>query len=126
MAVPLSTPSRITAPPLAPLLYYVFDVIVLVGKDVTGQPLETRRELLRRKVLAKLADPIRESPQLEATLPQRLHSSIAGGPVPALQGNGGGQVPVFQPAGIQEWQMGCGANGGQNDPPGNWVGARPY
>ena len=62
-----------------PLFYYVFDVMVLAGKDVMGQPLETRRELLRRKVLAKLADPIRESPQLEATLPQLIQSVKAQG-----------------------------------------------
>src|SRR5258705_8697426 len=30
----------------APLLYYVFDVMVLAGKDVMGEPLSARRALL--------------------------------------------------------------------------------
>jgi bifunctional non-homologous end joining protein LigD len=30
----------------APLIYYVFDVMILAGKDVMGEPLTVRRELL--------------------------------------------------------------------------------
>jgi hypothetical protein len=55
----------------APLVYYVFDVMVLGGKDVMDEPLSVRRELLAEHVLAKLAEPIRESPVLEASLAQR-------------------------------------------------------
>jgi bifunctional non-homologous end joining protein LigD len=52
----------------APLLYYVFDVIILSGKNVMGEPLVRRRELLERKVLTKLAEPVRYSPELKARL----------------------------------------------------------
>jgi bifunctional non-homologous end joining protein LigD len=37
-------------------------------------PLEDRKEILRSRVLCKLADPIRESPELEATLPELIQS----------------------------------------------------
>jgi ATP-dependent DNA ligase len=33
--------------------YYVFDLMMLSGKDVLGEPLERRRELLETKVLPK-------------------------------------------------------------------------
>jgi bifunctional non-homologous end joining protein LigD len=52
----------------ARLLYYVFDVMVLDGRDVTNEPLTVRREVLRDRVLAKLAEPIRESPLFESGL----------------------------------------------------------
>ena len=52
----------------ASLIYYVFDVMVLAGKDVMNEPLTVRRELLRDRVLTKLGEPIRESPGLEASL----------------------------------------------------------
>ena len=57
-----------------PLFYYVFDVMVVAGKDVMALPLEARRKLLRSRVLSKLADPIRESPGLEASLPELIQS----------------------------------------------------
>jgi bifunctional non-homologous end joining protein LigD len=44
-----------------------------------AQPLEARREILRRQVLAKLADPIRESPELQASLPVLVQSVKAQG-----------------------------------------------
>lgn len=62
-----------------PLYFYVFDVMVVAGVDVMAQPLEARREILRRQVLAKLADPIRESPELEASLPVLVQSVKAQG-----------------------------------------------
>jgi bifunctional non-homologous end joining protein LigD len=55
-----------------PLLYYVFDVMVLAGKDVMGETLDARRELLETKVLSKLGEPIRFSPELKASLPDLL------------------------------------------------------
>ncbi len=58
----------------ASLLYYVFDVMVLAGKDVMNEPLAVRRELLRDHVLTKLGEPIRESPELEASLPELIRS----------------------------------------------------
>jgi bifunctional non-homologous end joining protein LigD len=46
----------------APLIYYVFDVLVLNGRNVMSEPLVRRREILRHEVLAQLGEPIRESP----------------------------------------------------------------
>jgi hypothetical protein len=51
-----------------PLLYYVFDVMVLDGRDVMSEPLTMRRELLKRRLLPTLAEPICESSILEAAL----------------------------------------------------------
>src|SRR5207249_11069777 len=35
----------------APVIYYVFDVMVLAGRDVKREPLEKRRALLEKKIL---------------------------------------------------------------------------
>lgn len=51
-----------------PIVYYVFDVLVLAGRDVMAEPLAQRRDLLRSHVLPKLKDPVRESPELDASL----------------------------------------------------------
>src|ERR1700735_1390123 len=61
-----------------PLLYYVFDVMMLAGKNVMAEPL-TRRRVWLQKVLAKLDEPIRESPALEASLSDLVHSVKAQG-----------------------------------------------
>jgi hypothetical protein len=50
------------------LCYYVFDVLVLAGRDVRAERLSVRRELLTGEVLPRLAEPIRESPRLDAPL----------------------------------------------------------
>jgi DNA ligase D-like protein (predicted ligase) len=50
------------------LIYYVFDVLILAGRDVMGEPLDTRRALLEKHVLAKLEEPIRYSIELRASL----------------------------------------------------------
>src|SRR5688572_22432233 len=52
----------------APVVYYVFDLLVLAGRDVTSEPLEKRRELLERRVLARLAEPVRYVSSLDASL----------------------------------------------------------
>jgi bifunctional non-homologous end joining protein LigD len=57
----------------------VFDVMMLAGADVTTEPLGLRRELLQERVLATLDEPIRESPVLEATLPDLIASVKAQG-----------------------------------------------
>jgi bifunctional non-homologous end joining protein LigD len=62
-----------------PLIYYAFDVMVLAGRDVMGEPLETRRALLEEKVLSKLDEPIRYSPALDAKLPDLVRSVKAQG-----------------------------------------------
>jgi DNA ligase D-like protein (predicted ligase) len=61
------------------LFYYAFDVMVAAGEDVMALPLDARREILRNQVLSKLADPIRESPVLEAGLPDLIRSVKAQG-----------------------------------------------
>jgi ATP-dependent DNA ligase len=52
----------------APIVYYVFDVLVLQGRDVMAQPLSVRRELLLTEILPKLSEPIRHCPELNASL----------------------------------------------------------
>lgn len=56
----------------APLIYYVFDLLVLAGQDVMGETLESRRALLEKKVLPKLSEPIRYSADLQADLPSLI------------------------------------------------------
>ena len=62
-----------------PLFYYVFDVLMLAGEDITSEPLARRRELLQTQVLSKLDEPIRESPILDASLPDLIRSVKAQG-----------------------------------------------
>jgi ATP-dependent DNA ligase len=52
----------------ATIVYYVFDVLVLAGRDVIGEGLRTRRDLLAREVLPLLAEPVREAPRFDASL----------------------------------------------------------
>jgi ATP-dependent DNA ligase len=52
----------------ATIVYYVFDVMVLGGRNVMGEPLATRRDLLTRQVLPLLAEPVREAPRFDAAL----------------------------------------------------------
>lgn len=54
------------------IVYYVFDVLVLSGRDVMAEPLSARRALLRDCVLPKFGEPIRESPVLEASLAELI------------------------------------------------------
>ena len=63
----------------APILYYVFDVLVLAGRDLMGLPLSTRRDLLDRHILSKLSESIRESPELKAGLRDLVASVRAQG-----------------------------------------------
>ncbi len=61
------------------LVYYVFDVLVLAGKDVMAERLSTRRGMLQSQVLPRLGEPVRESPQLDASLPELLRAVKAHG-----------------------------------------------
>src|ERR1051325_5656478 len=63
----------------APVFYYVFDVLVLSGRDVTGEPLRKRRELLQQRILPKLKAPIRECPRLDASLDEVIAAVRAQG-----------------------------------------------
>ena len=51
-----------------PIFYYVFDVVLLSGRDVQSESLAERRDLLRNQVLPRMKDPIRECPELNASL----------------------------------------------------------
>jgi bifunctional non-homologous end joining protein LigD len=57
-----------------PLCFFIFDVLILNGKDVMGETLMRRRELIEEHVLPTLAEPIRYSPILDATLHALIRS----------------------------------------------------
>jgi DNA ligase D-like protein (predicted ligase) len=57
-----------------PVIYYVFDVMVVSGRDVMAKTLEERREHLERTVLPTLAEPVRYAGELKATLRELVHS----------------------------------------------------
>ena len=57
-----------------PIFYFAFDLLILAGRDLRSESLDTRRELLRTKVLSKLEEPIRYSATLDATLPDLIRS----------------------------------------------------
>jgi bifunctional non-homologous end joining protein LigD len=63
----------------APVVFYVFDVLVLSGKDLRREPLQNRRELLEKKVLPRLPQPVRYSAPLDAELPVLIQSVKAHG-----------------------------------------------
>jgi DNA ligase D-like protein (predicted ligase) len=56
------------------VVFYVFDLIVLSGRDMSAEPLTARRALLERKVLPTLADPVRYAGILEASLRDLIHA----------------------------------------------------
>jgi DNA ligase D-like protein (predicted ligase) len=60
--------------PAAAIVYYVFDVMMVDGHDVTTETLEKRRTLLERKVLPHLAEPVRYTGELNAGLRDLIHS----------------------------------------------------
>jgi len=59
--------------------FYVFDLLMLQGKDLTHEPLSTRRHLLEHKVLPQLREPVRCSPVLDANLSDLIQSIRAQG-----------------------------------------------
>jgi bifunctional non-homologous end joining protein LigD len=63
----------------ADLHFFIFDVLILKGKDVMGEPLVERRELLEQHVLPNMTEPVRYSPVLEATLKDLIQSVKAQG-----------------------------------------------
>ena len=62
-----------------PLVYFVFDVMVLGGRDVMREPLTVRRGLLETKVLPTLAEPVRYAAPLDASLSVLVQSVKAQG-----------------------------------------------
>jgi DNA ligase D-like protein (predicted ligase) len=65
--------------PKASLVYYVFDVLTIAGRDVMNEPLSMRLDVLAAKIMPGLRDPIRESPTLEASLPDLIQAVKAQG-----------------------------------------------
>ena len=57
-----------------PIVYYVFDVLMIAGRSVMSEPASVRRDLLRRAILPKLGEPIRESPVMGASLPDLINA----------------------------------------------------
>jgi bifunctional non-homologous end joining protein LigD len=57
-----------------PIGYFVFDVLMLAGRDVTQEPLSKRQALLESRVLPHLAEPVRYVPPLEGSLQTLVHS----------------------------------------------------
>ncbi|HET9215917.1 MAG TPA: non-homologous end-joining DNA ligase [Terriglobia bacterium] len=62
-----------------PVLYYVFDLMMLSGRDLTREPLERRRQLLEEKVLPRVREPVRYTPWLDASLSVLIASVRAHG-----------------------------------------------
>jgi bifunctional non-homologous end joining protein LigD len=63
----------------ATLTFFVFDVLVLKGRDVMDEPLVKRRELLEQHVLTMLDEPIRYAAVLQASLADLIRSVKAQG-----------------------------------------------
>jgi DNA ligase D-like protein (predicted ligase) len=63
----------------ASIVYYVFDVMVLAGRDIKAETLDARRRLLERSVVSKLAEPVRYTGELKASLADLIHSIKAHG-----------------------------------------------
>jgi len=66
-------------PSSTPISYFVFDVLVLGGRDVTSEPLAARQALLERNVLPHLAEPVRYVAPLDGSLQTLVHSVKAHG-----------------------------------------------
>jgi bifunctional non-homologous end joining protein LigD len=58
----------------APLHFFIFDLLVLKGKDVMAEPLTKQRELLEQHVLPKMDEPIRYSPVLDVSMRDLIQS----------------------------------------------------
>jgi bifunctional non-homologous end joining protein LigD len=56
------------------IVYYVFDVMMLAGRDLTREPLASRRRVLERHVLPTLVEPVRYVGELRAPLRDLIHS----------------------------------------------------
>jgi DNA ligase D-like protein (predicted ligase) len=62
-----------------PVVFYVFDVLVLAGRDLRREALDARREVLEKKVLPLLAEPARYLPPFNAPLATLIASVKAQG-----------------------------------------------
>ncbi|MCU1328345.1 MAG: dependent ligase [Bryobacterales bacterium] len=62
-----------------PVVFYVFDLMVLSAMDVMGQTLDARRALLEAEVLPTLGEPIRCSPELPGSIADLVQAVKAQG-----------------------------------------------
>jgi bifunctional non-homologous end joining protein LigD len=60
-------------------VYYVFDVMVIAGRDVTAERLDARRTLLERRILPTLTEPVRYPGTFDASLRDLMHAVKAQG-----------------------------------------------
>lgn len=60
--------------PSVPLHFFIFDLLILKGRDVTTEPLTKRRELLEKHVFPRMDEPIRYSPVLDGSLTDLIQS----------------------------------------------------
>jgi bifunctional non-homologous end joining protein LigD len=63
----------------APVAYYVFDVLVLAGRNPIGESLAVRRGVLETKVLPRLKEPVRYFAPLNGSLRDLVKSVRAYG-----------------------------------------------
>jgi DNA ligase D-like protein (predicted ligase) len=61
-------------PGSTPILYYVFDVMMLAGRDLTREPFKVRRDLLRKEVLPTLTEPVRYAEPVDVPLDKLIAS----------------------------------------------------
>jgi ATP-dependent DNA ligase len=66
-------------PSKATVVYYIFDILVVGGQSLMAEPMSKRREILQAQVLPKLSEPVRESPQLNASLSELVTAVKAHG-----------------------------------------------
>jgi DNA ligase D-like protein (predicted ligase) len=62
-----------------PLLYLIFDVMLVEGRDVKAETLDSRRALLERRIIPKLTEPVRYTGTLDASLRDLVQSVKAQG-----------------------------------------------
>lgn len=58
----------------APLVYFVFDVMIHAGTDMRKKPLRARRQILEDEILPTLSEPIRYAGNLDAPLSALIES----------------------------------------------------
>src|SRR5688572_6307104 len=63
----------------ATIVYYVFDVVVVAGRDVRSETLDVRKSLLEKRIVPMIAEPVRYIPDLEARLSDLVHAVKAQG-----------------------------------------------
>jgi DNA ligase D-like protein (predicted ligase) len=63
----------------APILYYVFDAMMVAGRSIVREPLSVRQEILQEEVLPTLIEPVRHAAPLDAPLPVLIKSVKAHG-----------------------------------------------